>query len=505
MKFRYILLFTAISLLSFASCKKKQTSGTDISGPIVLPVIIPVVEEALAFPQAEGFGRNTTGGRGGSVIMVTNLNDSGSGSLRAAILTTGPRIIVFKVSGRIILKSTLNINNGDVTIAGQTAPGDGICLSDYTTTINADNVIIRYLRCRLGNEVLVENDAMNGRNHQNIIIDHCSLSWSVDETGSFYDNKNFTLQWCILSESLFAAGHVKGNHGYGGIWGGQKASFHHNLISSHTSRTPRFNGSRYSGQPDLEIVDFRNNVIYNWGNVNSAYGNEGGYVNIVNNYYKAGPATPGNLTTSSVSNKRNRILNYTSFYFGTDAKVYPDTLFGGKFYISGNYINGYSDVTLDNIAKGVQPDSYYRRSSLMASARQVLPADFGVIKTQTAEQAYFSVLDSAGAIFPKRDAVDLRVVNDARTGTASYEGKGYSTVTSPGVTHPSGIIDSQSDVGGWPLYNSTAAPLDSDLDGMPDDWEKVKGLNPNSTSDRNGKNLSTAYDNVEVYINELKN
>jgi hypothetical protein len=432
------------------------------------------------------------------VIEVTNLNDNGSGSLRAAINATGTRTIVFRVSGRIVLSSPLVIKNGNLTIAGQTAPGDGICVSNNTVTIDADNVIIRYMRFRLGDEAKVENDALNGRNHQNIIIDHCSMSWSVDEAASFYDNKKFTMQYCIISESLYNSVHGKGQHGYAGIWGGQNASFHHNLISDHSSRNPRFNGSRYSGKPDLEVVDFRNNVIYNWGNANSAYGNEGGHVNMVNNYYKPGPATPGSLTTSSTSNKRNRILNYTSYYFSSDAAVYPDTLFGGKFFIDGNYVDGYPDVSVDNWTLGVQKDSYARAIQLIAAARKTSPFAFGTVTTQSAQDAYTTVLNQAGAIFPKRDAVDARIINEVKTGVETYWG-----VYSGGQSgKASGIIDSQATIG-WPTYQSATPPADTDHDGMPDDWEIEKGLNP-KVADHNQRNLSTGYDNLEVYLNSIK-
>jgi len=431
-----------------------------------LPKTIP------SFPGAEGFGKFTTGGRGGAVYEVTNLNDDNlPGSLRWAINQSGPRTIVFRVSGTIQLKSTLSISKGDLTIAGQTAPGDGICLRDYTLSVNANNVIIRFIRSRYGDAVSTnEDDAIHGMGYyKNIIIDHCSFSWSIDETASFYNNENFTMQWCLISESLYASIHNKGNHGYGGIWGGTNASYHHNLLAHHTSRNPRFAG----GQTATCVnVDFRNNAIFNWG-FNSAYGGEEGKINVVANYYKSGPATSSGV--------KARIL---------DASPNPTEGKGvGQFFVDQNYVEGYAAITANNWAGGVQGSG-----ASDPKAKATTPFPYEPIVVQNAQQAYNSILQIVGCNFPKRDVVDTRVIEETKTGTAKF-----------GATYGGGgkgIINSQTEVGGWPELKSTAAPVDTDKDGMPDDWEKAKGLNPNDKADGNTFNAE-GYTMLEVYLNEL--
>lgn len=419
--------------------------------------------QTLAFPGAEGFGKYVTGGRGGKVYIVSNLNDSGPGSLRDAAEKKEPRIILFSISGTIQLKSQLDIKSGNLTIAGQSAPGDGICIRDYSVRVNADNVIIRYMRFRMGDETKFQNDAIYGMRHKNIIIDHCSMSWSTDECASFYDNENFTMQWCIIAESLNASVHEKGEHGYGGIWGGMGATFHHNLLADHNSRNPRFCGARYHKQPAREIVDFRNNVIFNWG-INSSYAGERGNHNMINNFYKPGPATP--------KSKINRIVNPWSPF--------------GKFYVDGNTMYGDPKVTTNNWNGGVQFDKRDGTDSVFLNKAVIVAP----VETQSPGEAYDAVLKKAGASL-KRDAVDTRVVNEVSSGKALYG------------RDKNGIIDSQVDVGGWPELKSTPAATDSDQDGMPDAWEHAHKLSPNNASDAASYTLDKNYTNIEVYLNGL--
>ncbi len=434
-----------------------------------------------AFPGAEGGGMYTSGGRGGQVIYVENLNDKGPGSLRKAIEAKGPRIIVFRVSGNIELAKPIYIKNGDLTIAGQSAPGDGICLINYGVEVEADNVIIRFIRVRPGQKSGKELDAISGMNQKNIMIDHCSFSWGTDEAASFYENKDFTMQWCIVSESLDQSVHSKGNHGYGGIWGGQNATFHHNLISDHVSRNPRFHGSRYNNNPGSEQVDFRNNVIYNWGS-NSVYGGEEGSYNMVNNYYKPGPATKKDV--------RYRILDLTQSFF--NPKYNKDTLGAGKFYIEGNVVEGFTDVTNDNWGKGVQGKGVDKNKKLFSMLNEPVPHT--LVTTETAVEAYKHVLQSAGSSL-SRDSVDERIVKEAQTGKEKY-GSSFSGGRK-------GIIDSPEDVGGWPILTQDDPRQDSDHDGMPDSWEKVNKLDSNDPADGNDFTLDNNYTNLEVYLNSL--
>ena len=460
---------------------------------------------APAFPGAEGFGRYTTGGRGGQVIHVTNLNDSGEGSLRAAINTNGKRIIVFDVAGTIALESDLKITNDDCTILGQTAPGDGICLRNYTLHINANNVIIRYIRCRMGDEAQNENDAMSashstGGEKRNIIIDHCSISWCVDECGSFYGNEDFTLQWCILSESLRNSVHNKGNHGYGGIWGGSKAAFHHNLLAHHDSRNPRFDHGYVSELAG--VVDYINNVVYNWGG-NSTYGGENKVglepkkFNMINNYYKPGP-----YTTNAQSSKKNRLLNPTtscsSCGNGTADNAVP-----GQFYINGNKVNGteVSITTSSSQSSNISFDSNYDWSKFttncVVNSRQMVSdndfSNYNTISLHSADNAFTKTVQYAGASL-SRDAIDTRIATETTNGTYTFKGSNGSTY---------GLIDTQTDAGGWPTLSGTAS-TDTDQDGIPDAWETEHGLS-NSVDNSATYTLDKYgfYTDLEVYANYL--
>ncbi|UCH14083.1 MAG: pectate lyase [Bacteroidales bacterium] len=419
-------------------------------------------DKVPAFPGAQGAGIYTSGGRGGEIIEVTNLNNDGPGSLRSAINSRGPRIIVFRISGIIELEKELIINKGNLTIAGQTAPGDGICIKDYPLLIYADNVIIRYLRIRLGDISGKPFDAIHCKNSKNIIIDHCSFSWSVDECASFYDNENFTLQWSIISESLNKSFHPKGSHGYGGIWGGMQASFHHNIIAHHTSRLPRFQGSRYHKLPHKEKAEFCNNIIYNWQE-KCSYGGENGNYNLTANLFKPGPAT--------TDKKADKILE-------------PFEPFG-TFYLSDNYIIVNNDFKKYNSRNF--PLAYNKLNDVLSDT----PAYIGYeVKHDDPLIAWDKILENAGASL-SRDSVDKRIISEVKNGTYHYGEKG--------------IINTQEQVGGWPELRSEEPPADTDHDGMPDQWEKNNNLNPRDYSDRNNYDLDKDYTNIEYYLIKLVN
>ncbi|WP_291529149.1 pectate lyase [Bacteroides sp. UBA939] len=467
-------------------------------------------ENLPAFPGAEGFGRYTTGGRGGKVYHVTTLEDGiEPGTLRHAIQQEGSRTIVFDVAGTIFLRSSLRIANGDLTIAGQTAPGQGICIARYPVTVDANNVIVRYLRFRVGNESGGEPDGFGSADCRDVIIDHCSVSWSVDETCSVYGGENLTVQWCLISESLRTAGHAKGKHGYGAIVGGAKSSFHHNLLAHHESRTPRL-GPRVSTQ-EREYVDMRNNVIYNWAG-NGCYGGEGMKVNIVNNYYKPGPATPKNSPVGyRIAALGVRTTKYCTNANGKPNAWKPMEHVWGRYYVDGNVIEGNEDVTKDNWTKGIYAqisnaacDNTFTKK-VEREIRLSAPLETGVVTTHSAEEAYKLVLEQAGCS-KQRDIIDSRIIEETRNGTATYTG----SITKRAEKEP-GLIDLPADVkpegaaSAWPELSDggvTIAELtDTDSDGMPDRWELTHGLNPEDAADGAATTLSReGYTNLEVYL-----
>lgn len=470
------------------------------------------------------------------VKHVTNLNDSGPGSLRTAVSGSAKKIVVFDVSGVIALKSDLKIG-ANTTIAGQTAPYPGITLRYRTVRPDADNVIVRFIRVRRGQEKDVNDgaDAIWTRENDGMIFDHCSFSWSIDEVASFYDNNNFTMQWCTAAESLNNAGHGKGAHGYGGIWGGKLASFHHNMIAHVTNRVPRFNGARYewdgyksnamydeykwANPVQAENVDFRNCVMYNWGNSNGCYGGPGGgQINIVNNYYKGGPATPDSkaqrVTEISVASSGNSsghpdIYGMTSRYYinGNTTETNSGTITENRDWNGVNYDSGVFTIdgekwSLDTL--NLYGDEVEHKANtdgeMCVRIKMDQPAPEGQVTTHSAATAFDKVMSYCGASL-YRDDVDSRYMEEARTGTATYKGS---------VTNESGLIDIVADVNGYTEDNfpSETRPegFDTDQDGMPDEWETANGLDPNNPDDANLYTLDTEkgwYTNVEVYINSL--
>lgn len=492
---------------------KKITLGLALSTALSIVAASQSHAQSLpAFPGAEGFGMYTTGGRGtsavGRIYHVTTLEDNGKtslrGSLRWANAQAGPRIIVFDVSGTIYLKSALKFST-NTTVLGQTAPGDGICIADYPVTVTSNN-IIRYVRFRLGNREVAhhEGDGLGGMDAQNIIIDHCSVSWSIDECLSVYGSKNITVQWCIASQSLVNSGHSKGAHGYGGNWGGSGATYHHNLLCHHTSRVPRL-GPRPGTQTD-ERMDLRNNVFYNWGG-NGCYGGEGMNVNIVNNYYKVGPATlkRGRNIQQRIAGLGIRTTDYT--HHGTANVNDWDKMWHvwGKYYVRGNVNSKHSDVTKDNWKYGIynqisngNVDNTYTQTT-KDTIILATPIFYYPVTTETAYDAYEKVLAFAGASL-HRDYHDALMVDDTRNGSATYTGAGLDPgfVNSQNDNKPSGA---GADWNPWPTLNQAAMSLDTDGDGIPDDWETANGTNP--AVDDAAAFAANGYRNIENYANSL--
>ena len=470
-------------------------------------------DKQLAFPGAEGFGRFTTGGRGGNVYHVTTLEDNGKttleGSLRWANAQSGPRTIVFDVSGTIMLKKELRISK-NTTVAGQTAPGDGICIANYPVTLD-ENVIVRYVRFRLGNEALKTNpsahegDGLGAMDKKNIIVDHCSVSWSIDECLSVYGSKDITVQWCISSQSLVAAGHSKGNHGYGGNWGGSGASYHHNLMIHHTSRTPRL-GPRPGTQTD-ERMDMRNNVIYNWGG-NGCYGGEGMKVNIVNNYYKPGPATK---TLSTDKQKRIASVGIRTTAYIEQYPAYADALhMWGRYYVVGNRNTSYTSLYNNNWDEGMynqinaSDNDGLWNDEIKAQIKLDEPIPFVHTTTHNdASYAYQYVCNYAGACKGgKHDAFDTQIINDTKGGkaTATGAGNGQGFVNTPADNKD--LVAAYGSA--FPPLEAGEAQADTDGDGIPDSWETNHGLKADDPSDGNATTLSSeGYTNLEVYMNSL--
>lgn len=483
---------------------------------LIIMVSIPFFAQTPAFPGAEGHGRYTVGGRGGSVYRVTSLEDTNTpGTFRYAATRKGARTIVFDVAGTIYLTSELKISNDFITIAGQTAPGQGICIADYAVVLAANDVIIRYIRFRPGNKSAIEQDkepdGLGGMDRKNIIIDHCSVSWSVDECLSVYGCENTTVQWSIISESLRSSGHSKGVHGYGGNWGGNKASYHHNLLAHHGSRTPRL-GPR-PGTQENEYMDLRNNVFYNWAG-HGCYGGEGMKVNIVNNYYKPGPATRNNQTKYRIAKIGIRTTSYCTNSDGTPNAWKPMEHVWGKYFVDGNVIEGNAEVTNDNWTKGIyeqivnsECDGLYT-SVTKDTIRLRAPLETNQVTTHSAQDAFKQIMLYAGCSLD-RDIIDERIVRETENGTTTYKG----SVSSDAASYP-GLIDVPQDVmpagstSAWPeLSDRNVNPndlIDTDGDGIPDVWEKAHNLNPNNAADGKTSTLSEeGYTNLEVYLNSL--
>jgi len=422
-----------------------------------------------AFPEAQGFGAFTKGGRGGEVFIVTTTADYGvnepviKGSLREAVEAAIPRTVVFEVSGIIELKRPLQIDHPYITIAGQTAPGDGICLKDYGFSVCADESIVRYLRVRVGDVHRLETDAidigsvvdnsgqLSDLPSSNVIVDHCSAGWATDEIFTI-GSERATVQWSIISECLYRSYHPKGGHSMGsvirGAYGG--ISMLHNIYVHNNSRNPKFGSD---GVSPGAVFDLRNNVFYNWG-ATPGYSNDDEHVriNLVGNYYKPGPSTKESRST--IAFNVGGILN--------------------SIHVADNLHSNNPEAAKDNWRLVTSGDGNIDKRST--------PFPYPPMKNKTGEEIYEGVLNGAGAVLPARDPVDRRIINEIRSGTGT-------------------IINSQKDVGGWPVYQSTKAPVDKDRDGMADKWERTHGLNAKNPDDHKNDADRDGYTNLEEYLN----
>lgn len=474
-----LFILSAVALLS--ACSKSE--------PTPEPQYDPELTAACDYIRGAGIG--TTGGEGGAVYYVTRTDDvldsnkkPAQGTLRFGVEElSNRRMILFRVAGTIHLTKPLTVRAGNLTIAGQSAPGDGICIADYPLVIKASNVIVRYIRVRLGDTSKQEFDAISVNDADRVVLDHLSCSWSTDECVSVYGNTNFTMQYCLVSEALTKSVHVKGDHGYGGIWGGQNVSFHHNLLAHHDSRNPRFDHDYVNTMAGP--IDYINNVVYNWGG-NSTYGGEGSTkggggrkINFVNNYYKPGPA----------SKARERLLNpwasCSNCVSACGGSVVPP-----KVYLTGNYMFGSTKVTGDNWT-GVNYSGGATEAMCRVNTRYTFPNAY--VGEQTAEAAYESVLTMVGCVH-HRDALDEVMISDVRKGGYTHKGSNGST---------NGMIDSQDDAGGWPKLDAGTAIADADRDGMADEWELLHGLDPTNPKDGNLSTLAKGHTNLEAYLCEL--
>lgn len=452
-----------------------------------------------AFPSAEGGGMYTAGGRGGKVLVVTSLEDSGPGTFREACETGGARIIVFNVSGVIRLKSPIHLRAPYVTIAGQTAQGDGICITGHSFLIDTHDVIIRHMRFRRGaQDVAFRDDALGGNAVGNIIIDHCSASWGLDENMSIYRHVynrdengrglklptvNITIQNCVFSEALDAY-----NHAFGATIGGHNSMFCRNLFASNISRN-----CSVGMDGDFNFV---NNVVFNWWNRSVDGGDNKSFYNIINNYFKPGPITPKDkpisyrLLKPEAGRDKNRPLSF------------------GKAYVNGNIVHGNSKVTKNNWDGGVQLASEVDAGKFLPQIRVDEPFQTAPVTIMDTKKAYNFVLANVGATFPKRDAVDARIVKTVQTGKAIYVEDAPEFVSPyvkrrlPADSYKKGIITDIRQVGGLPEYKGESY-VDTDGDGMPDAWEIANGLNPNDPSDAVKDCNGDGYTNIEKFINGI--